>query len=257
MRHTEVSGAVPFDAWVIVVVASGLALGGFLKGATGAGAPLVAIPVMASFFDVRLAIVVMVVPNVVTNVLQIYRHAPGWSDLRLGGLMSIGAIPGVVVGTALLTWMSDRALALGLAVILTLYLLHRLRSPEFSLDDRTFMRLAVPVGCVAGFMQGAAGMSGPLALAFFNTTRLDRNVFIANISTFFLLTSILQTPVLYLGGLMTWPNLALSALAVVPILAMLPVGNYVGKRLDRMTFSRVVVSIIAVLAVRLYWRALS
>ena len=52
-------------------------MGGILKGATGVGAPLIAVPVMTSFVDIRFAVAVFVVPNLVTNLIQsiIYRRA--------------------------------------------------------------------------------------------------------------------------------------------------------------------------------------
>ena len=57
-----------------------LALGGTLKGATGMGAPLIAIPVMTALFDVRLAVVVMLLPNLYTTLWQLLffrAHRPG------------------------------------------------------------------------------------------------------------------------------------------------------------------------------------
>ena len=50
------------------------ALGGIVKGATGAGAPVVAIPVIAIFFDVQLAVIIMAVPNLISNLLQIIHY---------------------------------------------------------------------------------------------------------------------------------------------------------------------------------------
>ena len=249
--------AVQFEPSVIAVVVLALATGGFIKGVTGAGAPLVAVPVMAAAFDVRLAIVVMVVPNLATNAWQIYEHARGLRGLHIGGLMALGAVPGVVLGTALLTVASDAALSVGLAAFLTLYILHRLRAPSFSLSDALFRALAVPIGVVGGFMQGAAGMSGPLALAFMSTGGLERSLFIANLSTFFLATSFMQIPALVAAGILTWPGITLSMLAVAPILAALPLGNMVGKRLRHERFNQLVLVVIGLLALRLYWRGLT
>lgn len=48
----------------VAAVAFCLLLGGILKGATGAGAPLLAVPAIALLFDVPFAIVVMVIPDV-------------------------------------------------------------------------------------------------------------------------------------------------------------------------------------------------
>lgn len=249
--------AVQLEPSVIAVVCLALAAGGFIKGVTGAGAPLVAVPVMASVLDVRLAIVVIVMPNLATNAWQIREHARGLRGLRVGGLMAVGALPGVMLGTALLTVASDAALSVGLAAFLTLYVLHRLRAPRFSLSSAHFERLALPAGAAGGFMQGAAGMSGPLALAFMKAGGLERGPFIANLSAFFLATSAMQIPALAAAGILTWPGAALSTLAVVPILAALPVGNMIGRRLSRERFDQIVLVVIAVLALRLLWRGLA
>ena len=65
------------DMQTLVIVGLAFALGGILKGATGVGAPLVAVPLMTSFYDVRFAVAVFVLPNLITYLLQmfIYLHA--------------------------------------------------------------------------------------------------------------------------------------------------------------------------------------
>ena len=65
------------DLQTMVIVGVAFAMGGILKGATGAGAPLIAVPVMTSFVDISFAVAVFVVPNLVTNLIQsvIYRRA--------------------------------------------------------------------------------------------------------------------------------------------------------------------------------------
>ena len=62
-----------FDTITIIAILVAFALGGILKGATGAGAPIVTIPVIAAFYDVRIAVIIMVVPNLLTNIGQLYQ----------------------------------------------------------------------------------------------------------------------------------------------------------------------------------------
>jgi len=59
-----------FDTITIIAILIAFALGGILKGATGAGAPIVTIPVIAAFYDVRVAVIIMVIPNLLTNIGQ-------------------------------------------------------------------------------------------------------------------------------------------------------------------------------------------
>ena len=61
------------DPVIIVAILIAFALGGILKGATGAGAPIVTIPVIAAFYDVRIAVIIMVIPNLLTNIGQLYQ----------------------------------------------------------------------------------------------------------------------------------------------------------------------------------------
>ena len=56
------------DPIIIIAIVIAFALGGILKGATGAGAPIITIPVMTAFYDVRIAVIIMVIPNFITNI---------------------------------------------------------------------------------------------------------------------------------------------------------------------------------------------
>ena len=62
-----------FDPITIIAIFIAFALGGILKGATGAGAPIITIPVIAAFYDVRIAVIIMVIPNLLTNIGQLYQ----------------------------------------------------------------------------------------------------------------------------------------------------------------------------------------
>ena len=60
-----------FDPITIFAILVAFGLGGTLKGATGAGAPIITIPVIAAFYDVRIAVIIMVIPNLLTNIRKV------------------------------------------------------------------------------------------------------------------------------------------------------------------------------------------
>ena len=69
------------------------ALAGMIKGAIGAGAPVLVIPVLAMLYDVKIAIAAMMVPNLVTNIWQVWQYKKHllpkrlvWSFALAGGL---------------------------------------------------------------------------------------------------------------------------------------------------------------------------
>jgi hypothetical protein len=239
----------------LLVILAALALGGLLKGATGAGAPVVAVPVMAAFFDVRLAVIIMVAPNILTNIWQLSRFWPH----RLGGgfwlrYAAAGGL-GAFLGTLLLATAPARALTLLVAAAVVLYIGLRLARPDFRLAEGPARRAVAPVGVVAGILQGAAGISAPVSVSFLNAMRLERNTFIATISAFFVAMGLVQLPTLFAAGLLTLPLLGMSAAALVPLFLFMPVGAWAARHLSPRGFDRLVLALLAVLAARLIYAA--
>ena len=64
-----VSAGFDLDFFSFAAIFLAFALGGILKGATGAGTPVIAIPVLTIFFDVQLAVIIMVMPNLISNLI--------------------------------------------------------------------------------------------------------------------------------------------------------------------------------------------
>lgn len=237
----------------LAVIALALFLGGILKGATGAGTPVAAVPVIAAFFDVRLAVIVMAAPNLVTNLRQLQTYWPH----RLGEGFSMkygvsGAL-GAIAGTLLLAALPGETLSLMLAIVVLLYIGLRLTRPDWRLQETVARKLVLPVGTVGGVLQGATGISAPISVSFLNAMRLERVVFIPTISIFFSAMALVQVPALIFTGLLT-PQLALvSALALVPMLAGMPVGERLARHLSAAAFDRVLLALLSVMALRLIW----
>lgn len=244
------------DPVAIFAILTALALGGLVKGATGAGAPVVAVPVMAAFFDVRLAVIIMVTPNLVTNLWQLRtfraHHLPGGFALRFAVAGGLGAL----VGTFLLASLPAQALMLMVAVAVIAYIGLRLARPDFQLSRAVAAKSAFPAGVSAGILQGAAGISAPISVSFLNAMRLERPAFIATISAFFVAMSLVQIPAMFAFGMLTGERLLMSAAALAPLLAFMPAGAWLARRMSAQTFDRLTLILLSVLAGRLVYAAL-
>ncbi|MDF0594755.1 sulfite exporter TauE/SafE family protein [Psychromarinibacter halotolerans] len=234
-----------------------LALGGLLKGAIGAGAPVVAVPVMALFFDVQLAVVVMVIPNLVSNLWQGWQHRAQMLPRRFTlGLALSGAI-GAGTGSVILAVVPSDVLLLVVAVMVLFFILFRLARPDWGLSYPAALKLVWPAGFLAGNLQGATGVSAPVSISFLSAMRLDRLAFLATISVFFALMSVVQIPVLWAYGLMDWQRTAYGIAAIVPLLAFMPVGNYIARFLPPKLFDRIIMVLLTLVALRMIWKALA
>jgi uncharacterized membrane protein YfcA len=235
----------------IGLVALCLFLGGVLKGATGAGAPVLAVPALALLFDVRFAVVVMVLPNLFSNLFQAWKYRRDLPErrfvLRFTGWGSLGA----AVGTWLLLNLPLTLLPALVALAVMGYVVLRLTRPDWTLPFAHGLRLSPIAGFAAGVLQGAAGLSAPISITFLSAMRLARPVFIATISVLFTAFTLVQLPALWFSGAMSPRELAYSLVALAPLAAGMPVGAAVARRLRPEIFDRAILVLLTLIAVRL------
>jgi uncharacterized membrane protein YfcA len=235
----------------ILLVSVCLAIGGILKGATGAGTPILAVPAIAALFDVRFAIVVMVVPNVVTNAWQAWRFRESLPVSRFTIPLVAGGIGGVCAGTFLLSIVPAQKLSILVAFSVTGYVALRLARPGWKLSMARAKHLALPAGLAAGFLQGASGLSAPVSLTFLNAMRLDRSTFIAIISLFFTTFGFAQMLALMGSHLLSASDMALSVLALIPIWAGMPLGSRLARHISPQVFDRFILALLITFSLKL------
>jgi len=235
----------------IAILFVGLLLGGVLKGATGAGLPIIAIPVIASVFDIRVAVVLLAIPNFFTNLWQIILYRRHNTEPVFTRNFAIAGGLGAALGTSALAFMPLAMLSFLTASTIILYVVLRVKRPSFKLPLRTASRWVYPVGVVAGVLQGALGLSAPLSITFVHSIQLGREIFIITISVFFAVMSVIQVPVQIWLGLSKPSIVLLGLLALIPCLIGLPIGDYIGKRMNAAVFDKVILALLVVLAIKI------
>ena len=95
-----------------ILVGVALLFAAFVKGATGLGFPLIATPMVALLLDIRIAVTILILPNLLMDITQVFRD--GFPDAILQRFKSmIGlTIIGVFIGTMVLVMLPLWALNL-------------------------------------------------------------------------------------------------------------------------------------------------
>lgn len=245
------------DYGTLWIAIAALALGGVLKGAVGAGAPVVAIPILALLFNVQVAVVMFTIPNLVSNTWQLWEYRAHLLSRKFVWSYAGGGAFGALIGSVVLALVAGEVLLAGLGLIVFGYIALRLLKPDWVLPRALADRFVLPIGVAAGVMQGAGGISAPISITFLNAMRLERGAFIATISAFFLAMALVQIPTLMMLGIMT-PRLTLwSLLSAIPLFGAMPLGAWLGRRIRRDVFDRVILLLLAVVAVKLLHDALT
>lgn len=239
------------DTVLIIVVA--MAIGSFVKGATGQGLPQIAIPVMATFLGVEAAVVIMAIPGIVTNTWLLWNYRRHYRDTRDLPALLVTGTAGAIVGTVLLDTLNENALSFILAGMIGVYAIAFFTHPDLRLKPDLTRYTSPPVGLAAGVLQGATGVSGPLISTYLHGYRLDKQVFVLSITTVFQVYALVQAVTLAGVGLYTADRLILSMLSLVPIMALLPLGSRFTDRLSRRTFDLVVLALLLASAVKLVY----
>lgn len=224
---------------------------GVIKGAIGSGVPVIVIPVLTMLYDVKLAIAVLVAPNLLSNALQVWQYRHHLLPLKFLAAFSIAGGLGIMLGTWGLVVLSPTLLSLGVAGAIVMYLVIKLAKRTMVLPFALAKHIVLPVGLLAGVLQGAAGMSAPASVTFLNAMRLERPVFIGSISVFFVAITCVQIPALLSTGILTLERSAYSVAALLVILAAMPLGAQLGKRLPHQWFDNLIMLLLAGIALKI------
>lgn len=228
-----------------------LVAAGIVKGAIGSGVPVIVVPVLTMLYDVKLAIAVLIAPNLFSNVLQVWQYRHHLLPLRFLAAFSLSGGLGIVLGTWGLVVLSPTLLSLGVAAAIVLYLVVKLANRQVILPFTTAKRVVMPVGLLAGVLQGAAGMSAPASVTFLNAMQLERQVFIGSISVFFVAITCVQIPALLSAEILTLERAYYSFIALFIILSAMPIGARLGKRLPHRWFDNLIMLLLASIAVKI------
>jgi uncharacterized membrane protein YfcA len=241
------------DLSALMLMCAALALGATVKGATGMGLPLVALPVLTAVFGLQHAVGLMAVPILLTNVMQVWRFRGIARAPELGFLtrMLVLGMIGVVIGTVALTMVPERWLVLALGVILLAYVALKLFNPHLTVSTAQAHQVAAVPGFFAGVLQGATGISAPIGVTFIHAMGLARDAHVFAVSAMFLVFEMVHVPALFAMGVMQAEWLLHGALALIPILLFMPLGQFLAGKLSRRAFDRMILLFLGLMGLKM------
>jgi uncharacterized membrane protein YfcA len=245
----------PEDASKLLVAIAGVLLGGFMKGLSGMGFPVVATPILATLYDLPTAIAVTIPATLLSDFPMLYRFRSEWREARRIVPLVIPAVVGIVVGTRILVSVDPARLRLLLGVLVLTFVAVAAFGLAPRLDDRTTRRAAPFVGAAAGVLQGSAGQSGPIVAIYFYQAELRRSAFLFVINAFFLVVDSAQLVSLVSYGFYTperWLQAAGAVCLAGPVLLF---ALHLHDRIGEAVFRRLVLGVLGLTGMILILRS--
>src|SRR3989442_3760054 len=160
-----------------VLAAAAVMAAAFVKGSIGFGFPVLGTPLLSLVLDVKSAVVILIVPNIVMDGLQFIRNgAPVAVVRRFAVLLMFGAV-GTVIGTRLLVAVSSRTAALVLGGFLLAFALLSIVGIAPRVPPRWEPWLSPAAGLLAGVVGGVTHVPGNPPGIFFPPLRLAQRPF--------------------------------------------------------------------------------
>src|SRR3972149_8643655 len=138
-----------------VVVAVSLLIAAYIKGTTGMGFPLIATPMVALLLDIRTAITILIIPNIVMDATQIFRGGFSVAIFRRFVWLLVLTVIGVFLGTTVLVMLPIWVLTLSLGPMFLAFALSRLFRFDFAISPRMEPVFSPAAGLAGGVFNGA------------------------------------------------------------------------------------------------------
>lgn len=204
------------EAETIAIIAGAFIAAGFVKGVIGMGLPLTAIALMALVFDLRHAVILVLVPVIVLNFFQAVAGIGARATIRRFLLFNIFACIGIYFGTELLFTQDPRVLYVVLGSAISLYILINLFRFEIVIPPRLEKPLAPPMGFAAGLLCGATGSLAAILVPYLQGLKITKDEFIQATGFTFFITAVVWAAALLERGAVDWEMGTASALALIP-----------------------------------------
>ena len=212
-------------------------LAGFVKGVIGLGLPTIAVGLLSMIMSPAQAAALLIVPSFITNVWQL--KGPNLVSVckRLWTMM-LGICIGTYAGAGLLAGEDNGHAAAGLGVALVTYALFGLSGRRVVLPARHEPWLSPVIGATTGLITGATGVFVIPAVPYLQALGFNKDELVQALGLSFLISTIALGFSLTTGGIL-WPStIGASALAVLPALAGMGLGQLLRRHISAATFKR-------------------
>jgi len=231
-----VSGMMDHSILLVVAIAATFFAAGIVKGVTGMGLPTVAMGVLGALISPLAAAGLLIAPSFVTNVWQLFAGPKFGSLLRRLWPMMLAIVVGTVVGSSLLTSGDTMLTTAALGAALVIYAAYTLTARQLRVPARLEPWLSPAIGLVTGAVTGGTGVFVIPAVPYLQALGLEKDDLVQALGLSFTISTIALAAGLAWRGAFRLDNLAMSALAILPALAGLWVGQLIRNSVSPATF---------------------
>jgi len=235
----------------LLLVVAVLLVAGTVKGAMGAGLPMIALPPIAAVTDPVTAIAIMTISVISSNAIQAVQAGHVMVSLRRFWTyivpLLIVTTPSAILLTRLDT--STSSLVFG-GIVLSVGLL-QFAELEFTISESTERWLSPVLGVVSGVFNGFSSLVGPILIIYLLNLRLAKDALVGGLALVYLFNPLPIYISFAVEGVYTETIILASALALLPVLGGVALGMQLRGRLSELRFRQALTALLLVAGLNL------
>jgi uncharacterized protein len=233
-------------ASIIAAVVGSLIVAGLLKGMIGAGMPVIALPLLSLFIDIKSAAMLLSMPLIFSNLPQALEGGKTGRCFMQLMPVTLGMIPGLFLGVRVLLALDANVADIIAGLVLMGVGGVTLLAPNPQLQPRLVLPAGFTFGFFGGLLGGIAAMPGPLVFIFLLAKGLRGQAFTKEASLYLVVSAGLLAILLTASRQFSWLDVAVSTAAMLPVVLGMYVGQHLRDKIAPETFKTLV--LIAVIA---------
>lgn len=230
---------------------------GVIKGVVGIGMPTAAVSILSQVIDPKVAIPLILVPSLLSNLWQIYRSGRTAVTVRRFGVF-IGCLVFAiaVVSTTVTAAVPVAALMMILGSVVIAFSLSALAwSPPF-LPERFDRVGQVAGGLASGVLGGLTAIWAPPMITYLMARRVEKDDFVRAAGVLIFCGTVPLTAGFFYSGIMTGAIAIVSCIMTVPVIVGFSVGERIRRLIEPDRFRKVVLLMFLAMGANLLRRAL-
>ncbi|WP_296650955.1 sulfite exporter TauE/SafE family protein [Paraburkholderia sp.] len=248
--HLQALNALALSGIVVALV-----LGGIVKGVTGIGVPLVAMPILVHFMPVKAAVLLLSMPIILGNIPQAIEGGAILATARRIAAPLAGTVIGNVIGVSVLIALEPHRAQFASGAVLIVAAVLLLASPRLKLAPSLVMPVGFAFGFGAALMESIASVPGPLLAMYLLATGATGRQFTKQIAIILVVSIVTLVTTFTSGAHANAADLAISAAASLPAIAGMLLARPLRDSLHPLAFRAVVLVCVLAAATQMIWKS--
>ncbi len=243
------------DVIEVLGITVALMLGGMVKGITGIGVPLVAMPILTHFLPVKQAVLLLSMPIILGNIPQAFEGGEIMQTVKQIAAPLVGTVIGNVVGVSVLIALDPHHAQAVSGVMLIVAVALMLASPKLTLAPSLVKPVGFALGFGAALMESIASVPGPLLAMYLIASGATGRAFTKQIAIILVVSVVTLLTTFSGGARANGVDLVISAAASIPAITGMLLARPLRDNMHPLAFRVVVLACVLAAAVQMIWKS--